>query len=210
MWAAVVRPDEYVLVRDQEVDLPRAGLDVRGAGVWVGLDCEEPLQRWSVGLEAFGVALAEPADALTGERGDRRALGFDLEWEGEEPVGPLPWDAEGYQQACIVHGEVLLGEETLTVTATGHREHGWGVPDWSVAAWSLAGRRPSGEAVVEAGWGEEVVLDGIDLAPVAVAPLVVDGDGGAPVASVVRTLHRLSAPDDAGTGLAWSTLVAPH
>ena len=40
---------------------PRQGLEVRADGLWGELMCETPLEHWSYGLEAFGVALDDPA-----------------------------------------------------------------------------------------------------------------------------------------------------
>ncbi|MDQ1395242.1 MAG: hypothetical protein QOG64_501, partial [Acidimicrobiaceae bacterium] len=58
-WAALVGEDRpYILVRDEDVPLPRgAATEVRTEGLWSALQCETPLEHWSVGLEAFGVAL---------------------------------------------------------------------------------------------------------------------------------------------------------
>lgn len=82
-WAALVgdgRP--LVSVVDHELRLPRAPqLDLRAEGLWSSLTCETPLVHWSVGLEAFGVALDDPREAYRRVRGDLTALGLDLEWE---------------------------------------------------------------------------------------------------------------------------------
>lgn len=130
-WAALVgQGRRLVLVRDHEIELPRGGsLEVRGQGLWSAVNCETPLDHWSIGLEAFGVALDDPVDAFAGERGDLVGLGFDLEWEATAPafgpIGPV-----GYAQACRVTGEILVGDEQLDFDGTGHRGHAWGVQDW--------------------------------------------------------------------------------
>lgn len=133
-WSAVVGRDlPFVLVRDHEVPLPRAGtLEVRSTGLWTGPVCETPFDHWSLGLEAFGVGLADPLDAYGDERGDLVPLGFDLEWEATEPPGTLAGDRlTAYEQRCTVHGDVLVGSERLGVDGSGRREHGWGRRDWS-------------------------------------------------------------------------------
>jgi hypothetical protein len=147
-WAYLVgdgRP--LVAVRDHEVPLPKAGsLEVRAEGLWSDLVCETPLEHWSVNLEAFGVALDDPADAYRGERGDRVAVGLDLEWVEAAPaqasVG-LP----RYEQACVVQGEILLGDERIQVDAFGERDHSWGPRDWWTMPWCwTAGRLDDGTA----------------------------------------------------------------
>ncbi len=82
-WAALVeRGSPVVLVRDHDVELPPGrSLEVRASGLWADMTCETPLEHWTVGLEAFGVSLDDPAEAFGAERGDPMALGLDLEWE---------------------------------------------------------------------------------------------------------------------------------
>jgi hypothetical protein len=93
------------LVVREEVDAPRGrDFDVRGPGLWLSL-VDEGDGRWTIGLEAFALAVDDPDD----ERGDLVPLGLDLEWE---PPGR-------------VHGEVLVAEDrwgidepaTLTIAA---------------------------------------------------------------------------------------------
>lgn len=125
-WAALVGEGRrYILVRDEDVPLPRGTTtEIRTEGLWSSLECEVPLDHWTVGLEAFGVALDDPADAWSGERGERIGLGFDLEWEA---VAPAVDDKGGYRQACEVHGEILVGpSERLPFGGRGGRAHRWG------------------------------------------------------------------------------------
>ena len=129
-WAYVVRPGlPLLVVRDHEVALPRAPLlEIRAEGLWAELSCLIPLDHWTIGLEAFAVALDDPEDALHGERGERVGLGFDLEWEA---AGDVTTVEDGYRQPSRVHGEVLIGQgPTPTTTAIdgwGGRSHRWGV-----------------------------------------------------------------------------------
>jgi hypothetical protein len=97
--------DGIVAVRDHDVPLPRAGLEVRTDGLWAELWCETPNEHWTFGLEAFGLRLDEPDEALRpgGEIGERIAVGLDIEWE----LGDL------------VHGDVLVGREAYSFD-------GWG------------------------------------------------------------------------------------
>jgi hypothetical protein len=141
-WACLVgsgRP--LVAVRDHEVALPRAqSLEVRAEGLWSAITCETANEHWSIGLEAFGVAMDDPADAYRGERGDRVPLGLDLEWEEAAPVFDYPGPTR-YEQACTVHGEVLVGDERLAVDGFGQRDHSWGVRDWWAFPWCWSSGR---------------------------------------------------------------------
>jgi len=94
-----------IVVRDHEVPPPRRGLEIRAEGLWAELWCETPGEHWAFGLEAFGVRLDAPEEALRpgGEIGERVAVGLDLEWETPD----------------IVHGDVLVGRERWTIEAAG-------------------------------------------------------------------------------------------
>ena len=127
-WAALVgtgRP--YLLVRDLDLDPPRrpGSRQLRGS-LWADANCETPHEHWSVGLEAYGVELDDPDDALRGERGVRTGLGIDLEWEAD---GPPIGAAGDYAAAARVHGEVLVGAgrdvETIAVDGAGLWRHRW-------------------------------------------------------------------------------------
>lgn len=137
-WTYLVLPDRLVAVRDHEVALPRSGLEVRAEGLWTDLICETPLEHWSIGLEAFGVALDDPVDSLRGEWGERLPVGLDVEWEAlgppgapEESAGPRASGAGGgYAQPGRVEGDVLVGTERIAFEGWGWRSHRWGLCDW--------------------------------------------------------------------------------
>jgi hypothetical protein len=102
----VAIPDVGVIVvRDDELAPPRREdlLVVRGEGLWAELLCETPDEHWSFGLEAFGVRFDDEAEAAASDRGERVAVGFDLEWE--TPDG--------------VVGEVLVGRARYELDARG-------------------------------------------------------------------------------------------
>lgn len=137
-WAYLAGPRRpVVVVRDHEVPLPRGrALEVRGPGLWAQVVCETPLDHWSAGLEASGVAFDDPAEGLRGERGDPVPLGLDLEWEA---AGVPAAEEAGYAQSAAVHGEVLLGSRRLEVDGRGWWAHRWGVPRWRDDGWWWAG-----------------------------------------------------------------------
>ncbi len=154
-WAAVVGDGRPLLtVVETQIQLPRPGsLEIRAEGLWADHICEEPFEHWTVGLEAMGLGLEEPEDALASRRGDIVPLGFDLEWEDAGPARPLPWRPSGvtalagYEAACTVHGEILVGAERLEIDAQGAREHGWGPLPWWDASWD---RGPGGDVLLRA------------------------------------------------------------
>jgi hypothetical protein len=103
--ARVTLPGEgVVVVHDDEVPPPRgAQLVVRAEGLWAELLCETPGEHWSFGLEAFGVRFDDEAEAAASDRGERVAVGFDLEWETPDHV----------------YGEILLGRRQFEFDGTG-------------------------------------------------------------------------------------------
>ncbi len=80
-----------------------AQLVVRAEGLWAELVCETPDEHWSFGLEAFGVRFDDEDEAATSDRGERVAVGFDLEWETPDRV----------------FGEILLGRRQIDFDGTG-------------------------------------------------------------------------------------------
>lgn len=205
-WAALVgagRP--YLLVRDLDVALPRqpGSRQVRSEGLWADVNCETAFEHWSLGLEAFGVALDDPDEALGAERGDRTGLGLDLEWEAVAEVAGAEGD---YDQACAVHGEILVGAgqqvETLVFDGHGWRRHGWGGDDWFASPRSWLGGRLDDAAPHRA---VEVTPDEVRM--LYRAPLVV----GRPRQRAVleRWLCRFAAGDGRG-GLGWSEWLRPR
>jgi len=188
-WTAVVVPDAPgpVLVRATDLAPPRAGaLAVRGEGVWAELVCETPLEHWTIGLEAFGVRLDDPLDALRDERGERIAVGIDLEWETS---GAPERVDRGYAQPGTVHGDLLLGALTIPIDTVGTRMHEWGPAPWSSQRDARAHAvDPETRLLVSASGRGELVADGlvtllVDAPPVALhrAVTTIESPSGTPV-----------------------------
>jgi hypothetical protein len=99
---------DLVVLREPDAPRPRAGLEVRASGLWADAIEEEPGERWTIGLEAFALAVEHPDDPV----GHRVPLGFDLEWEraGADAADRTP---------ARVHGEVLVGQDALDLDTTG-------------------------------------------------------------------------------------------
>src|SRR5205823_155516 len=121
-WAYLVgegRP--LVAVRDHEAPLPTGGaLEVRAEGLWAELVCETPDDHWSINLEAFGVALDDPAEASRGRRGDGTAfhaattLLEGVDWHPGFVVAP------GTTETATIDGFTVAtdtGDEGLPVVA---------------------------------------------------------------------------------------------
>ncbi len=227
-WAYLAGPRRpVVVVRDHELEPPRTReLEVRGPGLWAQLICETPLDHWSAGLEAAGVALDDPAEGRRGERGEPVPMGLDMEWEATgEPAG----DAAGYVVPAIVNGDVLLGADRWEVDALGWWSHRWGPPRWRDDGWwwaagTLAGTTSvSGEARGR-GWCwtgrrdpraatllPEVSLSpdrlaggGLDIALLPVASVFVPLPGGRALA---RSLCSWTVADERGWG--WCERLEP-
>jgi hypothetical protein len=140
-WAAVVRPGLPV-IHLADVTLPpaRPGLEVRTGGLWAAHVCEAPFEQWTVGNEAYAVALDDPAEALGRALGVVTPVAFDLEWYASGPAGPVPG---GYAQAGSVDGVIELAGGGLELEgAPSRRVHGWG--ERSAAGPAMESARPRG------------------------------------------------------------------
>jgi hypothetical protein len=149
-WACVVGVDrQLVAVCDHEAPLPRGDdLEIRAPALWSEVACLEPLERFSVQLEAFGVGLDDPTEMYGRMHGDRVPLGFDLEWETDGGVFGYPAGITRYEVPCIVHGEVLIGDEKIDFDGFGQRDHSWGERDWWSFPWCwFSARLANGERV---------------------------------------------------------------
>lgn len=193
VWVGAVGLDErYLAIAEQSVPVPR-DLEFRSSGLWVDIACLVPFDHVQLGLEAFAVGMDDPADALGRMWGDRVPLGFDLGWDTTGAVAVPSGDAnslvvEGYELACAVHGEILVGEGAIDLDGFGSRRHIWGIAHPWTKPWARTVRARGVQATMPA-----------DAAMLAAAPLrvtLVTGDefrlsGG---------LHRLSDTEDS---LAW-------
>jgi len=108
--ASLVRPgQDLVVLHEPDAPLPRSGSrEIRASGLWADAIEEERGQRWTIGLEAFALAVDRPDDTV----GRRVPIGFDLEWERRGP------DVDGRTPAHV-HGEVLIEADALDLDAVG-------------------------------------------------------------------------------------------
>jgi hypothetical protein len=207
-WTSLLTPRLFA-VRDHEVSLPRTGLEVRADGLWGDLICETPLEHWSLGLEAFGLAYDDLADAWGSEWGERLPVGLDLEWEATAepgdvpPAGPPPGGADpvAYAQAGHVHGEILVGpSERIEFSGTGFRSRSSGILDW----WSDRPHRRLAWVGADGG-GSAMTGPAAHVAAVVlgeVPVLVTTPDR--PTVQVARALCRADGPAPGAGGLGWA------
>jgi len=187
---SLVRPGEpLVSLVELEAAAPKPpSLEVRAPGLWTDIGVQTPLEHMTVDLEAFAVALDEPADVFAGAYGIRLPLGGELEWESAAPI-QAGSTADSYEIPCIVHGELLVGDEVLEIDGWGWRSHRWGVAAPTDRA-RIRGRTRSGIWFNESDIGRELTMEVLGAAPV-------------PDPSLVRAhLHQHLARNDNGDA-AW-------
>ena len=136
--AALSRPGSWVVVLDDELSLGslNRSLEVRHEGIWASHHCERELERWTVGLEAFGVEVEDLGEVVERGWGTRTGLGLDMEWEATGPpveVGPCR-----YEVPAGVHGEVLVAhDEHPAASGSGCWRRWWDGAGSDRRAWRL-------------------------------------------------------------------------
>ena len=124
-----------VTVIDHEVAAPKApSLEIRAEGLWADHTVETPFDHMTLGCEAFAIGVDDPAEVYGDLRGDRVPFGSTS--SGRPTAGLYPWiGTTRYEVSCNVHGEVLVGDETIEFDGIGQRDHSWGVRDWWNLGW---------------------------------------------------------------------------
>jgi hypothetical protein len=98
-WNVVRRSDAFV---------------VKAPEMWAEHHCVAPLEQWSIGNEAFFVALDEPSEALGRAYGTPTPTSMDLEWYA---TGSALEVMNGYSQDGVVHGRIdIAGEQAVELT----------------------------------------------------------------------------------------------
>ena len=110
-WQVVVRVADPFIVKAPEM--------------WAEHQLDEPMEQWSLGNEAYFVALDDPADALGRAYGKPTALACDLEWYATAPATGID---DGYEQVGVVHGTIerLHRPNLELVEVPAHRWRRWG------------------------------------------------------------------------------------
>lgn len=135
---SIVRPGKPTLmVVDYAAPLPEAGDDlatVSTSMLTATQHCEQPLQRFRIGLVATAEAYDDAAGILRGEAGAPVPVSLDLVWETDGT--PYAWRASTrYEIPCRVTGTVEVDGEVITFDGPGQRDHSWGSRDWWANDW---------------------------------------------------------------------------
>lgn len=125
-WSALVGPDRQpVYLVETDAPLPRPStLELRAPGLWTELIEQIPGEHFTVDLEAFAVALDDPEELFGRGWGERIPYGLELEWESS-PGSP-----------DVVHGLVLVGDESIELDGHGRRFDWKGLPAWWDREWT--------------------------------------------------------------------------
>lgn len=117
--------EDPVVVVEFDVPIPSRGWEIRASGLWADHICETPMDHWSYGLEAFGLAIDNPGELLGSAMGQRVPLGWELEFEARAEAQQTGTDRR-YGQIGSVHGLLLEKDATTEVDGYGVRSHWWG------------------------------------------------------------------------------------
>lgn len=126
-----------IVLAEEGIPVPVNGWELRTSGLWADHNCETALEHWSYGLEAFALAIDEPAELLGRGYGDRTPLGWELDFEATEAVTPIGEsstslagsDLEGYAQPGRLHGLVQFADGEVEVDDVATRWRWWGRGD---------------------------------------------------------------------------------
>lgn len=111
-WSAVVRVGEPLLhLAEWDVVRRADAFVVKAPEMWAEHHCVAAYEQWSVGNEAYFVALDDPADALERAYGTPTPTALDLEWYA---TGEPTEIADGFAQDGTVHGRIdILGVDPI-------------------------------------------------------------------------------------------------
>lgn len=127
-WAAMIEADRPLMHLTEWEIVVRAfdPFIVKAPEMWAEHQLDAPMEQWSIGNEAYFVALDDPADALGRAYGRPTPVAMDLEWYS---TGSATEIANGYEQPGVVHGEIeLMHRPNLElVEVPAHRWRRWGI-----------------------------------------------------------------------------------
>lgn len=108
-WSALARAGEPLLhLAEWGVAVRADPFVVKAPEMWAEHHCVDPLRQWSIGNEAYFVALDDPDAALDSAYGTPTATAMDLEWYAVGEPESLVGHVDGYSQAGVVHGQIEL------------------------------------------------------------------------------------------------------
>lgn len=119
-------------------DVGGASQSLDDGGLRVAYDVEDPLRRARLRVAGTAAAHADASAPLRSEAGEPVEIAIDLVWETD--AVPYAWRmATRYEIPCRVSGTVRVGDEELTLTGPGQRDHSWGTRDWWTLDWMWSG-----------------------------------------------------------------------
>jgi hypothetical protein len=125
-WAGLIRVDEpYLYIEELDGADRREGLEIKPAQMCADAVCDVPFQQWSIGNEAHGVLLDNPAEAWRRAYGTLVPVTFDIEWYA---AGEPDAVDHGYRQEGEVDVQIELTSGVLSFAGPGERVHVWGAP----------------------------------------------------------------------------------
>ncbi len=142
-WTTMLVGAGRPVVASVAYDLPvggGTGLALDTGGLKMVGTVEEPLAVMSLRGTAPARSLDRPEDAYAEAAGEPATIGLDLTWVTDGV--PYHYDlTTRYEVPCSVSGEVTIGDERLTVSGRGQRDHSWGERDWWAFGWCWAAVR---------------------------------------------------------------------
>ena len=103
-WSAFVQAGEPLLhLAEWDVPVRSDPFVVKAHEMWAEHHCVEPLRQWSLGNEAYFVALEDPEAALGRAYGTPTPTAMDLEWYAVDDVASVD---DGFVQSGVVHGRI--------------------------------------------------------------------------------------------------------
>ncbi len=179
-WTTMLVGEGRPVVSSVAYDLPVAGgtgLVIDADGVVMHGAVDDPLVTMSLRGTAPGRRLDRPEDVYRGVAGAPTTIALDLAWTTDGV--PYHYDlTTRYEVPCLVHGEIAIGDERVTVDGQGQRDHSWGERDWWAFGWCWAAARLDD--------GTRVHLTDVRIPghPVAFGYLQSPGPPGPPVAGL--------------------------
>ena len=142
-WTTMLVGEGRPVVSSVAYDLPVAGgtgLVIDADGVVMHGAVDDPLVTMSLRGTAPGRRLDRPEDVYRGVAGAPTTIALDLAWTTDGV--PYHYDlTTRYEVPCLVHGEIAIGDERVTVDGQGQRDHSWGERDWWAFGWCWAAAR---------------------------------------------------------------------
>jgi hypothetical protein len=114
-WSALARAGQPLLhLAEWTVPVRSDPFIVKAHEMWAEHHCVAALEQWTIGNEAYFVALDDPDSALGDAYGTPTPTAMDLEWYAVAEPEPVE---HGFTQAGVVHGDIeVLGSATLPLS----------------------------------------------------------------------------------------------